>query len=100
MLMSSVFKKKKDIANNILTLLHSERPKLYGVLAILSEIGLKQIYKTKSKARFHHALVNLSYNCDVKSGLNFVTMIYGQQCLQIFLSPVSHSKEKCEKISK
>ena len=30
---------------NTLTLLHSERPKLYGVLAVLSAIGLKVYYK-------------------------------------------------------
>ena len=32
---------KQDQIEVSLTLLHSERPKLYGVLAILSAIGLK-----------------------------------------------------------
>ena len=31
---------KKSFANSVLTLLHSERPKLYGVLAVLRAIGL------------------------------------------------------------
>ena len=32
---------KMEVFQYILTLLHSEQPKLYGVLAVLSAIGLK-----------------------------------------------------------
>ena len=35
-------------AESALTLLHSERPKLSGVLAVLSAIGLRMVYVFKS----------------------------------------------------
>ena len=43
LLLSSVAKNKNDLSVfYILTLLHSEWPKLYGVLAVLSALGLMQ----------------------------------------------------------
>ena len=41
-----------------LTLLHSERPKLYGVLAILSSIGLLNRHKT-----FDESMQKFSFVC-------------------------------------
>ena len=40
-----------SIRSHLLTLLHSERPKLYGVLAVLSAKGLKQEYATSGANR-------------------------------------------------
>ena len=37
------FIKSFDLPSEKLTLLHSERPKLYGVLAFLGAIGLKSV---------------------------------------------------------
>ena len=43
-----------DTGNPVLTLLHSERPKLYTILAFLSAIGLSKVGNGRDDACFVH----------------------------------------------
>ena len=48
--------------NMILTLLHLEQPKVYGVLAILNAFGLKTVNKIKKKTLLRRLFISLFHD--------------------------------------